>query len=752
MNELEAISWQLGRYRAILGRQVDRLYNALEELQRTTLLLLDLHNDQDEKIDQWLQSDGFAVDDDGFFQSQPLLRAFRDGSAPEDAISFSWGQHLRDDPTARRHLYSHRHIGPHLKHIHDRLGDVGWIYFQDAGNTALQYPYIDQCTAITSDFDWSTYHTYVSVNPENNPQRQIQWTPPTIDYAGEGLIVSVSLPVWQGDLFIGLWSIDLPLRYLYRDFATANSFSEQKQFIINQDGLLVLHEKLQAEIDQSKGRVFLHPMAKLGGQWADIDLDAVVDNGEGVLSVTDGTGEEWIFCYSHAPGVEWTLFCGLPILSMEEAAGKLLSQAFEQIADGNFSHRIESLPTNALSTLIDEFNKMSVRLSKAEQHRLEIEDHLRQAQKMEAVGRLAGGVAHDYNNMTNVIMGYAELALEKINENDPLYADILEISEAGRRAMELTRQLLAFARRQTVTPKVVDLNYAVISMKKMLEHLIGEDVELIWNPGELVWPIHIDPSQIDQILANLCVNARDAISGVGKVIIETSNIEIDEAYCILHQGFVPGEFVLLSVSDDGGGMEKAVKERAFEPFFSTKSIGRGTGLGLATVYGIIKQNNGFINVYSELGAGTTFRIYFPRVTGQPQAIKVNDTAAMLLGNNETLLLVEDEAAILSLVERMLKQLGYRVLTANSPMKAITIAENHPGKIDLLVTDVIMPELNGRDLASRLQKIFPELQVLFMSGYSSNIILHRGVLEKNTVLLEKPFSKKELAEKVREVLK
>jgi len=410
------------------------------------------------------------------------------------------------------------------------------------------------------------------------------------------------------------------------------------------------------------------------------------------------------------------------------------------------------LPTNALSTLIDEFNKMSVRLSKAEQHRLEIEDHLRQAQKMEAVGRLAGGVAHDYNNMTNVIMGYAELALEKINENDPLYADILEISEAGRRAMELTRQLLAFARRQTVTPKVVDLNYAVISMKKMLEHLIGEDVELIWNPGELVWPIHIDPSQIDQILANLCVNARDAISGVGKVIIETSNIEIDEAYCILHQGFVPGEFVLLSVSDDGGGMEKAVKERAFEPFFSTKSIGRGTGLGLATVYGIIKQNNGFINVYSELGAGTTFRIYFPRVTGQPQAIKVNDTAAMLLGNNETLLLVEDEAAILSLVERMLKQLGYRVLTANSPMKAITIAENHPGKIDLLVTDVIMPELNGRDLASRLQKIFPELQVLFMSGYSSNIILHRGVLEKNTVLLEKPFSKKELAEKVREVLK
>jgi signal transduction histidine kinase/CheY-like chemotaxis protein len=751
MNEIEAISWQLGRYRAILGQQVDRLYNALEELQRTTLLLLNQHSDPDEKIDQWLQQEGFAVDDDGFFQSQPLLAAFRDGTAPEDAVSFSWGQHLCDDPTARRHLYSHRHIGSHLKHIHDRLGDVGWIYFQDAGNTALQYPYIDQCTAIPSDFDWSTYHTFVSVNPENNPQRQIQWTPPTIDYAGEGLIVSVSLPVWQGDRFVGLWSIDLPLRYLYRDFATSISFSEQTQFIVNQDGLLVLHEKLQAEIDQSKGQVFMHPLAKLGGKWADVDLAAIVANGEGVLSVTDGTGEEWIFCYNHAPGVEWTLFCGLPILSMEEAAGKLLSQAFEQIADGNFSHRIESLPTNAMSTLVDEFNKMSLRLSNAEQHRQEIEEQLRQAQKMEAIGRLAGGVAHDYNNMTNVIMGYAELALEKLNQNDPLYEDILEISEAGRRAMELTRQLLAFARRQAVTPEVLDLNCSVASMKKMLKHLIGEDVELILNLGELVWPIHIDPSQIDQIMANLCVNARDAISGVGKIIIETSNIELDEAYCSLHQGFTPGEFVLLTVSDDGVGMDKAVKERVFEPFFSTKSVGRGTGLGLATVYGVIKQNNGYINVYSELGAGTTFRIYFPRVTGKPQAAKAKDTAATPLGNNETLLLVEDEAAILTLVERMLKQLGYRVFTAISPMKAITIAENHPGKIDLLITDMIMPELNGRDLANRLQTIFPELHVLFMSGYTSNIVLHRGVLEENMVLLQKPFSKKELAEKIRHVL-
>ena len=263
MNEIEAIRWNLDRYHAVLAQQIDRLYNALEELQRTSLLILGLDADPAaDTIDEWLKTEGFAVDEDGFFQSQPLLTAFRQGNAPKDAVSLSWGQHLRTDPTARRQMYSYRNIGPHLKHIHDRLGDVGWIYYQDAGNTALQYPYIDQRTAITSDFDWSTYHTFLSVCPENNPQRQIQWTPPSIDYAGEGLILSVSIPVWRDDVFIGLWSIDLPIRYLYRDFAFSKSFPDQKQFIVNQKGMLVLHEKLQAEIDQTKGSVFLHPLGR----------------------------------------------------------------------------------------------------------------------------------------------------------------------------------------------------------------------------------------------------------------------------------------------------------------------------------------------------------------------------------------------------------------------------------------------------------------------------------------------------------
>jgi signal transduction histidine kinase/CheY-like chemotaxis protein len=751
MNEIEAINSQLGRYRAILSQQIDRLYNALQELQRTTLFLLDLDADPEEKIDEWLEQNGFAVDADGFFQSQPLLLAFRNGTAPKDAISISWGQRLRTDRTARRRMYSHRNIGSHLKHIHDRLGDVGWIYYQDAGNTALQYPYIDARTAISSDFDWTTYHTFLSVCPANNSGRQIRWTPPTIDYAGEGLILSVSIPVWRDEVFIGLWSIDLPIRYVYRDFALSRSFPEQRHFIIDRQGMLVLHEKLQAEIDQTRGRVVLHPVAELGGQWAQFELESLKAQEGGILTLADGNGAEWIYCYSHVPGVEWTLFCGLPRLSMEEAAAKRLSQAFQQIADGNFSHRIESPATNALPTLVEAFNTMSLRLGQAEQHRKEMENQLRQAQKMEAVGRLAGGVAHDYNNMINVIMGYAEMALDKLPVEDSLHGDLREIQDAAKRSMELTRQLLAFARQQPIAPKVLKINQAVAGMLKMLQRLIGEDIELHWHPGGSIWPILIDPSQIDQMLANLSVNARDAITGVGKIIIQTSNIKLDEAFCALNRGASPGEYVKLAVSDDGIGMEAAVLDKIFEPFFSTKAVGRGTGLGLATVYGIVKQNKGYISAHSELGRGSTFAIYLPRITGRDVETVVQSPAETALGDNETVLLVEDDIAMLQLAERLLTQLGYRVVAAKSPLAAITQAEMHPGKIDLLVTDVIMPELNGRDLATRLRHLFPGLRVLFMSGYTANIVFQRGIQAEEDFLLQKPFSKKELAAKVKEVL-
>lgn len=387
----------------------------------------------------------------------------------------------------------------------------------------------------------------------------------------------------------------------------------------------------------------------------------------------------------------------------------------------------------------------------ARHERERLETQLRQAQKMEAVGRLAGGVAHDYNNMLNVILGYTELALERIKPTDPLYGDLKEVWNAADRSAEITRQLLAFARKQTVNPRVLSLNDTVDNMLKMLRRLIGEDIDLVWLPGSGLWPVNMDRSQLDQILANLCVNARDAINNVGKVTIETGNISFDETYCAIHHGFYPGDFVMLAVSDDGRGMEKETLERIFEPFFTTKGVSRGTGLGLSTVYGIVKQNGGFINVYSEPDKGTTFKVYLKRHTGEVEEPADEKVLENPEGRGETLLLVEDEKSILELGKKMLIGLGYNVITTTSPRKAIRLAREHVGEIHLLLTDVIMPEMNGRELAEHLRPMHPEIKVLFMSGYTSNVIAHHGVLEKGVHFVPKPFSLQELAVKVRETL-
>ncbi len=388
---------------------------------------------------------------------------------------------------------------------------------------------------------------------------------------------------------------------------------------------------------------------------------------------------------------------------------------------------------------------------RTEEERARLETQLRQAQKMEAVGRLAGGVAHDFNNMLTTILGYAELALHEVSPESSLHDDLLEICKAARRSADLTRQLLAFARRQTVSPIVLDLNDAVSGMLKMLRRLIGEDIDLVWMPGHDLWAVKIDPSQVDQLLANLVVNARDAIPGVGKVIIETHNVALDKAYCASHAGVVPGEYVMLAVSDTGIGMSKEVLEHLFEPFFTTKEMGKGTGLGLATVYGIVKQNDGFINVYSEPGQGTTFKIYLPRFEAKPAEIPVGKAAEMPRGGRETVLIVEDEKAILDISERILKELGYTVLIAKSPEEAIHLAEEHAGDIHLLITDVVMPEMNGRDLAERLASIKPGIKCLYMSGYTANIIAQRGVLNEGVCFIPKPFSSMALAVKIREAL-
>ena len=383
--------------------------------------------------------------------------------------------------------------------------------------------------------------------------------------------------------------------------------------------------------------------------------------------------------------------------------------------------------------------------------RRDLENQLRQAQRMESVGRLAGGVAHDFNNMLNLILGHAEMALDEVSPDSPLKAHLESIQAAGRRSADLTRQLLAFARKQTIAPKVLDLNETVENMLKMLRRLIGEDIDLSWQPGKGLWPVQMDPAQIDQILANLCINARDAISGVGKVTIETGNVNFDPDYCADHAGFVPGDFTLLAVSDDGCGMDPETRDNIFEPFYTTKGLGEGTGLGLATVYGIVKQNNGFINVYSEPEKGSTFRIYLPRHAGSADAPETEPAVKTPPHGSETVLIVEDEAPVLKLAKIILERLGYTVLDAATPAQAMEKAREYDGRIHLFITDVVMPGMNGRALAEKLQTLYPDVKVLFMSGYTANVIAHRGVLEPGVHFIQKPFAKIDLAVKVREAL-
>lgn len=388
---------------------------------------------------------------------------------------------------------------------------------------------------------------------------------------------------------------------------------------------------------------------------------------------------------------------------------------------------------------------------KAEAEKQELQIQLTQALKMESIGRLAGGVAHDFNNMLSIIMGNLELVLDDLEESNPLALKLNEAQKAAERSTDLTRQLLAFARKQTISPKILDLNKAIEGMLNMLSRLIGEDIELLWHPKEPLWPVKIDPSQVDQILANLCVNARDSIKDVGKVIIETDHAQFDEAYCREHKGFVKGEFVSIVISDNGCGMDKETIDNIFEPFFTTKEYGKGTGLGLATVYGIVKQNNGFINVYTEPGQGTTFKLYLPKQSENEKAEEKITVPEKFLKGDETILLVEDEKSILRMTQMMLERLGYKVIPASSPDQAMSICKNIETEIHLLITDVVMPSMNGRDLAEEITRLNPNIKCLYMSGYTADVIAHRGVLEKGLHFINKPFSIHAMSIKLREIL-
>jgi len=383
--------------------------------------------------------------------------------------------------------------------------------------------------------------------------------------------------------------------------------------------------------------------------------------------------------------------------------------------------------------------------------RKQLEDQLRQSQKMEAIGQLAGGVAHDFNNLLTAIIGYSGLALQRMEDESPLKPYIEEIKKAGDRAANLTRQLLAFGRKQILQPLPLNLNDVITDLNKMLRRLIGEDIRLAARLDLDLKKIKADPGQIEQVLMNLVVNARDAMPRGGNLTIETANIQIDEEYAGRHIGVHSGGYVMLAVSDNGTGMDHETEAKIFEPFFTTKDKGKGTGLGLSTVYGIIKQSGGNIWVYSELGHGTTFKIYLPQVDDPVTTVPAKIEDDSIPGGSETVLLVEDEDVVRGLAQRILEEAGYRVIAANGGEEAVTWCANNAETIHLLLTDVVMPDTSGKELAERLTSLRPQTKVLFMSGYTDEAIVHHGVLDSNVEFLQKPFTPTALSRKVRQVL-
>ncbi|HEX8890902.1 MAG TPA: response regulator [Pyrinomonadaceae bacterium] len=390
------------------------------------------------------------------------------------------------------------------------------------------------------------------------------------------------------------------------------------------------------------------------------------------------------------------------------------------------------------------------RRKQAEEALRKVEEQLRRAQKLEAVGRLAGGVAHDFNNILTAILGYSDLTLRQLEGDNHVRHKIEEIHRAAKRASSLTQQLLAFSRKQVLQPKVLDLNSIVDEMDRMLKRLIGEDIDLVTILEPRLGRVKADPGQLEQVLMNLVINSRDAMPEGGKLTIETKNVYLDSAYSQTHLSVEPGHYVMLAVSDTGVGMEPEIQEHIFEPFFTTKEKGKGTGLGLSTIYGIVKQSGGHLWLYSEVGHGTTFKIYLPLVN-EESSTEATVKPAQIARGSETILMVEDEGALRELIREILEQDGYKVLVAHNGREALSISAQHRGAIDLLITDVVLPEVSGREVAERLTQAYAKVKVLFMSGYTDDAVVRHGVLEEGAHFLQKPFTPDALLRKIREIL-
>ncbi|WP_394707142.1 ATP-binding protein [uncultured Desulfobacter sp.] len=727
MTNDDSIQMQLQKIAATIGANIQRYHDRLYELKRLSQILFMETQADDDDIEAWFKEEGFGVSEDGFWLSLSKLNAFREKRAPTDIISYSWHPDLIGDKNACFRMYALRNIGPFLEEIWNGLPETSWIYYQDTTNTSLQFPYIDQITAISPDFDWRTYHTFQSVCPQNNPEGGIQWTQPTIDYAGEGLILSVSIPVRIQNRFIGLWSIDLPMKTLYPEFVFDTLLDGQVNFIVDEDGNLVAHPHIQTRIDSEKGSIFQTHFHELGAEFKPLLPRELLKKKVGHFVLNPETASELVGYYHSIPEVQWLLFCVFPRQSMEHVIDRKIKTAFERVKSGDFSYRLNGISGVKHSKIIaDGFNEMAHALEnqakkqkKTQKEKDLLEERIRHYQKMEAIGTLAGGIAHDFNNVLFPIQGYAEMFLEELPKDDPKHEMAQEIFQAASRAKELIEQILTFSRQGKMKNQIVSIQIIVKEALKLLRSTIPKNIVINQYINSQCKPVFADPTNLHQVIMNLCTNAFHAVQEKGgsiDVILEEVSVMTDGQYNI--SGLPPGDYICLTVSDTGCGMDKNTLEQIFNPYFTTKKEGKGTGLGLSISYGIIKKLNGNIKVSSQPNKGTTFHVYLP-VTSITKNREYEDNVNVEKGT-ERILLIDDEESIVEMETAVLQKYGYRVSAFTSSIEALNAFKKEPGSFDLVLTDMTMPDMTGDILVDHIKHIRDNIPVIICTGFSENI--------------------------------
>ncbi len=750
MLESNPIRLQVRQASSVIGHTIQNCHQTLKELRRLSQILFTQTRAEPSDIQAWFQAEGFGIDKDGFWTQLALLDAFRQGTAPENAVSYSWNPALRKDPEAGFRMFCLKDIGRYLAEIREQLPGTAWIYYQDVTNTALQYPYIDQITAITPDFDWSCYHTYVSVAPENNPDKEIRWTSPTIDYAGEGLIISASIPVYLEERFVGLWSMDLPMACLYKDVSFENYLEGQVNFIIDHNGFVVSHPTVELEINREKGSVYRRHLHQLGIQFKSLDPQDLFLKGQGQQLLSNGSGNDVVAWFEAVPGIQWIFFATVPRQSMEDAINMKIRKALDRVKSGDLSYRIQDLSQIDQVRLVAEgFNQMAAALEKQEEIRKEakaekakLEKRLRHFQRMEAIGTLAGGIAHDFNNILFPIIGYAELLFHELPEKSSPYEMVQQIHKAAGRARDLTRQILTFSRQAEVESRPISFQSIVKEVLKLLRSSIPKSIEIMEDIQNDCPPVKGDPTGLHQITMNLCTNAFHAVEGAnGKFEVTLKSVNVPVLAGSGFQNLSPGTYVRLTVADNGMGMDAGVLGKIFDPYFTTKAEGKGTGLGLAVTYGIVQKMNGDIKVYSEPEKGTTVHVFLPEAHFFPSNEDVPDPIAPKgVGR---VLLVDDEQSIVNLGRQFLSRYGYTVSAFTKSTEALEAFVQNPDAFDIVVTDMTMPKMTGDIFASHVKELRPDIPVILCTGFSEKISNGRKGEGPIDTFLMKPVPIKEV---------